>query len=1407
MTIDCQNPIHPLEHHGTHQRHRLLQALIPENLKLDDRTIAGLVAFADELASHVRFFDPANQNTGDWTTFWHADATTLLAIIASTDQEAIRTAYRSQELTYLSLKKAEERQLTGVPDSKKSENALEELVINPEFGLFGMALRILDICGKTPAGHPLRKEIAGIISEKLREPFYRLIQFHKAIEKNALEKYGGFIGTGDCSSPWGLKNKGDFQCIDFILPYDRQDELWELFLAFYRALNLIVNKAAKAFQAALRNRRDHQPHIALFLSFLQLFRYLQSDFNQLTEKHLIFYYRDILSLQARGIIPDKVHIVFEVAKNLERYRLEKGTLLKGGTDAQGKQLLYKLADELVVSKAKLVEKPNLYVTEVQEPDSDVKKIFAIGLPAADMKDGIEEPFPAGLKAWRAFSGKEIYEEIEYKSSQLIKILDAADAKDIYNSRPLVAELAKVRAKLNKLQAFTGLTISTPELWLEKANLRIISIDIDFGLNSLKPLNLLDYYTFEISTEEGMRTLSPYPIEIEDPRQNLTVAFNPQLSTHAGSTRSILATSRALTETPSTSNRVAKIADRQSYLIVLYDEFPSVKPITDLEPPFIRLRSRGYGFDLLSGRISSVTLFTISLTSNEHSTLGASPFDLHRPPGSGLREYESGDRLAITPKNEEQSVFIRSKELFAKDIAGILLDNRTRFLSGRNYALLNSAWETLPFLIESKGGEAGKTYAYAEEETLHIPEEIKTNNLNANPNGWLRFSFKYFPEQEESRVPALLSAEDFGLVYLSNELTIPVNDLNRRNPSRHQVLYYTSLGEWIPPIDSPDGFRSTPEINQPKLLRPFSVEELKNPPAPAPANGNLFLGFENLQPGQTLSLLFKTAAGTGNPEHFAPEIIWSYLKSNEWVQLPPQFILKDETLQMKQTGIIRFQIPGDINNGNTWIKGKDGRKDLYWLRASATEIPEKKIYEDALPMLEDIHVNAETAIFEDNNNSHEHLLKGLPAETIAALRFNDVNISQIEQPYDSFGGLPAEEAARHAYYRRISERLRHKNRAVTIWDYERLVLENFPKTAVVKCLSHSYRTSTAHPGFVTLAVIPYPDQMIGSGKFYPILDAGDLETIRVFINRLNSYFVGGYGHPGFCCCDGGDPCTCGPPDRLIVMNPRFEPIRLKVCVRFKQGLDIPSYKKELNEALKSFLAPWATDQTQPLLFGASVHLTRLLQFLESLDYVDVVMSIAVKHFADRESSENNEAATPWTKPAKLEPFTSASVLTTYLDRLNKDNPNVIDHEIAVIEDHDHCTCIDCEESPLPAEGIREAVRGSDTPKEKPSAATAGEPEPAILEKISKLKDLWKAEPNTANIIREFKKDLDLLVDANILFGEKISDPKKGVEGRDAYKIDTVKEGNKITALIIGLTTAEGQPFKTYTVSDPKTEENK
>ncbi len=1195
MIIHANTPVHPLQRHGVHQRERLLQALIPSNLRLDVRSMQDLIAFAGKFAEQVRFWNEHDEAQGDWTSFWESDVTTLFAILAAVDLESLRTEYRSLELQYLRLLKAElENPGPSNSNQPTSASTIRELV-----GLiYGLALKVAELCQKAPIEHPLYAEFQRIVSTQLLEPLKVLIAFHKgSVDKLLLEDYADFIGKSPAASAWGLPTDEDFLCIDYLLPDENREALWRLFLQFYQALALMVDKATRAFRSSLRSRDDHAPHITLFLTFLHLFRYLQDEMNRLPERHLLFYYEDVLRLQQRRAIPDKVHVVFELAQNVLRYRLKENTLFAGGTDQGGKLRIYGLEDEVVVGQVKLVEKRNLYFEEKKEGAGKPNTIFSIALPAADKRDGVEEAYKPSWKAWNAFSGIEVYDRIEYKLNRITELYG--------NNIPLhvVKEQKIWEAKKKQLKGISGILIASPELWLEGGDFREINIKIS--------IPYVDIDRVELLTTDGWKNLDIV-------RLGTGVEFDSHLS-----------------------NKVI-IHDEGGFDIYLSADFPSLK--YDQNGTFSSLRI-GYKNDLTRKNVPGVELRSKRGWVNRASMLI----------NKNISAISTGPDLVLSKLGEEKK-YLKSTPLLIDKTTTIVIEFK----------------EILNKKITSVAAESGEALPAGWEKNILINGQIlKDGSLDKIPR-LNKIEIQYVAP--EKPIPFLINSDNIIIRYES--------DFSKTGASN--IHYYTSFGE-LPIELSNGGFNQIPILQQPSTSGLISNTESGGPKTNS-ANGNLFLGFQALLPNQTLNLLFKMAEGTGNPDHIAPEVIWSYLRDNEWVRFPPQFILKDETLGMKQTGIIRFQIPEDINNGNTWIKGKEDRTDLFWLRASATEFPDDDILVDALPMLVDIHVNAGTAVFKDDGNTPEHLEPGLPAETIGALRFRDVNVKRVEQPYTSFGGRLSEVGDRHSYYRRVHERLRHRQRAISVWDYERIVLEKFPKVALAKCLSHTQVVAAGMPGHVTLAAVPYPDKMIGNRKYYPNLDAGDLEAIRQYLNRHNSYFVGGYGSPGFCCCheeehdttaDHDCHCGCGHgKSRLSVINARYEPIRLQLCVRFYAGKDIPFYTKQLNEDLKTFLAPWASDRHQPLLFGNSISTTHLLLFLENLDYVDVVMNLKIKHFASRTSADFGENEVPWSAPETITPFTAASLLTTYLNRLDEDNPNVLDHEINVISEQDGCACKSC-----------------------------------------------------------------------------------------------------------------------------------
>src|SRR5690606_34836977 len=164
----------------------------------------------------------------------------------------------------------------------------------------------------------------------------------------------------------------------------------------------------------------------------------------------------------------------------------------------------------------------------------------------------------------------------------------------------------------------------------------------------------------------------------------------------------------------------------------------------------------------------------------------------------------------------------------------------------------------------------------------------------------------------------------------------------------------------------------------------------------------------------------------------------------------------------RSGIISFIIPADATTGNSLLPAGS-----IWIRASITTLTQ------AVCKLLSVLAQAALVNFTDQNNATDFLDHAIPAGTISKLKEPSSSVKKISQPYASSGGRANE--TDETYYIRSRERLRHKSRAITIWDYEHLILEAFPDIHKVKCLNHTKYVGNDYnevaPGHVTIITIP------------------------------------------------------------------------------------------------------------------------------------------------------------------------------------------------------------------------------------------------------------------------------------------------------------------------------------------------
>lgn len=343
-------------------------------------------------------------------------------------------------------------------------------------------------------------------------------------------------------------------------------------------------------------------------------------------------------------------------------------------------------------------------------------------------------------------------------------------------------------------------------------------------------------------------------------------------------------------------------------------------------------------------------------------------------------------------------------------------------------------------------------------------------------------------------------------------------------------------------------------------------------------GELYIGLSSASPGQEVSLLIQTLEGSENPikESFAADekVIWEVLSGNTWMDLS-DYITLNEINNFLQSGIVKFKIPKDIDTVNTRLDA-----NLIWVRVSMD-----KAF-DAVCKVQGIFAQAAVAIFDNNGNDLGHLNDGLPANTINKLRTRVPKIKSVKQPYNSIGGIYEETDLE--YYRRVSERLRHKNRAITQWDYEHLILEKFSDVFKIKCLNHTSQNSYEAPGYVTIIVVPNTTDRNIFDIYQPRVSQNTLIEVTRYVNSLNTMHV----------------------DALVI-NPEYEEIEVDISVKFQRGFDDSFCSKQLDLDLKSFISPWAFKSSTEISFDAAMNRFQMINYIEQLSYIDYIDALVIK----------------------------------------------------------------------------------------------------------------------------------------------------------------------------------------------------
>ena len=336
-------------------------------------------------------------------------------------------------------------------------------------------------------------------------------------------------------------------------------------------------------------------------------------------------------------------------------------------------------------------------------------------------------------------------------------------------------------------------------------------------------------------------------------------------------------------------------------------------------------------------------------------------------------------------------------------------------------------------------------------------------------------------------------------------------------------------------------------------------------------GYLYLGLEEVKAPQVVSMLFHMRQSEKLEALTFPKIEWSYLVDNVWLDFDKEDVILDSTKGFTTSGIVNLRLPRAISNDNQLMPaGK------FWVRASA------KDNTDVLSSTIGIFTQATTATYVQHSEKEDHPIS-IPAFSLADFQTPITEIESIIQPFESYNAKPKE--ADKQFYARVSERLRHKNRAISLWDYEHIVLEAFPQLYQVKCIGHIGHEKYVEQGKALIIVIP---KIQSKKKFYhPTVDFDTLNVIKAHLEKLASPFVD-----------------------IEVRNPIYERLKINCKIMFKDGYNNGKYLKLLHDEILAFICPWFHGEAVDLQLGGGIPKEDILRFIEGRPYIHFVTKFSI-----------------------------------------------------------------------------------------------------------------------------------------------------------------------------------------------------
>lgn len=1127
---------------GTSQNNRSRFLVNDGFLNIDELSFHDLICFTRDFAKKVKYFNLENKHEGNWDELLLSDEIVIISEIIVLDT-------RDVEIEFI--------------NTIRSNFESSEEFFNCQIDIILKLIEYID------SWYTQLNTIDANYSGGLIKVFDDLIRKRILVElrvcKEILQKLNIYnsdserLGRFDnLSVIWRSGSTGQTK-EDSRTYSDREIDiqLEKTFYAIYNAINHLKQISGDYLDKSFKNQL-HSPYLGLFITFLKLYINVRNRLNPFPQKYFQFLYDDILKIKPKKYFPDSTYLAFLLKDSFDSYFIPKGTLFLAGKDETKKSIYYSADSDIVINRAKIDKLLTLYLerNKLIWPESDCTNLLINEIPCLpidNLKPGSNEMYPL-------FGGT---------ASPTTRM---ADLGFVISDNNLLLQEGQRRVKVSI--CFTEESFAEFELRLENAKGEYLLNEILIKLFS----NIFSIY---VTTEAGWFKIENYIFDsnlINNSLEHFSIciqfnlsADDPPISKYSsdlhgyGFEEGIPAVKFLINnesylfpyflikgldlERITTSVHVQSLKN-----VLIFNELGQI----DTTKPF-------FPFGVIPNINSSFIVGNYEMSLKKISELDIQIKWNNLPDESdGLQAYFAGYEENINNLDYKCKIaflnngdWLPAEESLQEQFCLFTLDKPHYPLyveKLHNITLLKDI-KTLNYQVDKRKKEA-------------IDFRYDKNTLG----GFIRISFSNPPFAfGHNKYPTCLTKVSLENAKRKEPKPLP-------NPPFSPIIEDLTINYASVSIIE----FSTKQISERKVtknfyhLHPWGYEEVLTnsnqkktkfiPGYDSP--GNLFIGLQDSKPNMTISIFFNLLDDSVVvEENGLPEIKWEYLSSNQWKPLPVLNLISDSTSTFLESGIIVIRIPEDIDKQNTILSN-----NYHWLKISASKSLE------AVCSVINISTQAIRVTWENKDNSLTHLDSPLPMATITKPETTLPGIKTIVQLVNSFNGKPPENIRQTKI--RVGERLKHKNRAVTPWDYERLILEHFTDIYKVKCLPHMSSDKSINPGSVLIAVIGTVDKNNLRIDYEPMVNNSTLHKIKLFVSQIASGFV-----------------------NVEVRNPVFERVQVRCAVKFVKGLDAGFFIEQLNNAIINHITPWQTAGDNEPGFGKVIKCSDVLSFIQSLDFVD------------------------------------------------------------------------------------------------------------------------------------------------------------------------------------------------------------